>query len=193
MLRLWFWFHKIRNFFSNQELEPSSGRHRETRTTRWKVKNLNSSLFFINIGTRPLFLKWKYHRHTIGVDFHYAVIKLQQAQNRHIHKKEDAVQLLWDWRQKKPRILRGDQTHELGLHIFWQQVTLPASFFCHSSALVQWLSGGMYAQGPSGCLTWDLSWTRSIPCAPFAQTAASHCLDYSTALPVPSFKLILIK
>ena len=42
-------------FFPNQELEPSSGRHRGTRTTRWKVKNLSSCWFFINIGTRGLY------------------------------------------------------------------------------------------------------------------------------------------
>ena len=66
------------------------------------------------------------------------------------------------------------------------QVTLLSSFFRYSSTLVQWLSGGMYAQGSSGCLSWDLGWPRPTPCAPFAQTAASHGLDYSTALPVPA-------
>ena len=34
---------------------------------------------------------------------------------------------------------------------FWRRATLLALFFLHSSALVQWLSGGMYAQGPN-CL-----------------------------------------
>ena len=56
-----------------------------------------------------------------------------------------------------------------------------------SRALEKWLSGGLYAQGPSGHLSWDLGWTRSTPCAPFAQTAASHGLDCSTVVPVPTW------
>ena len=36
---------------------------------------------------------------------------------------------------------------------FWWRLTLVALFFWHSSALVQWLSGGMYPQGPIGRLS----------------------------------------
>ena len=59
-----------------------------------------------------------------------------------------------------------------------------ALFF--SEALVQWLSGGMNAQGPSSFLSWDLGWTRPTPGAPFAQRAPSHGLDFSIALPMPA-------
>ena len=69
---------------------------------------------------------------------------------------------------------------------FWWRLTLVALFFWHSSALVQWLSGGMYPQGPIGRLSWDLGWTRYTPSATFAQTTAAYSLDYSIALPVPA-------
>ena len=74
--------------------------------------------------------------------------------------------------------------------IFRRQVTILASFSPHSSTLVQWLRGGMYAQEPSG-LSWDRGWTRPTPCAPFAQTPTSHGLDYCTALTVPAHPSIL--
>ena len=54
--------------------------------------------------------------------------------------------------------------------------------------LVQWLSGRT-AQGPWGsCLFHSLACTRPTTWAPFIQTAASHGLDYSSALPVPAIK-----
>ena len=37
--------------------------------------NSTSLFIFLNIGTRPSFLEWNYHRQTINVDWHYIVTK----------------------------------------------------------------------------------------------------------------------
>ena len=87
----------------------------------------------------------------------------------------------------------GNQTHNLALHfgkrLFWLCfLAFPAPRCCGwvvECTHMYPCSGGFHSSG--------LGWTRPTTCAPFAQTAASHSLDCSTALPVPVKLIDLLK
>ena len=87
---------------------------------------------------------------------------------------------VWNW------------TCDLVLHILLLQATLLALFFwlfqC-PGVVAEWWIVCTGAPHSGGYLSSDLGWTRPTTCAPFSQTAASHGLDYSTALPVPASKI----
>ena len=101
--------------------------------------------------------------------------------------------LLQVWRCKKWTVLSGIKPATL-----WSKPRFVAPLANDdsglvSSALVKLLSGGGYAQGPRGCFSWGLEWTRPTPCTPSAQTTRPHCLDYCSSLasPAPITKLRL--
>ena len=58
--------------------------------------------------------------------------------------------------------------------------------FQHPGVLSEWWNVCTGTPRGGGHLSSGLGWTRPIACAPFTQTAGSHGLDYSNALPVPT-------
>ena len=58
--------------------------------------------------------------------------------------------------------------------------------FPHPGVVAEWWNIFTGAPHSGSCLSSGLGWTRPTPCAPFAQTAVYHSLDYSSAILVPA-------
>ena len=58
--------------------------------------------------------------------------------------------------------------------------------FAHPGVVAEWWN--IF----TGCLSRGLGWTRPTPCAPFAQTAVYHSLNYSSAIPVPATMVLSV-